>query len=330
MPKPLELDLAKLHGGGSCPSQFYGETHDGLDVYVRYRGGHLSVDIGKERGDDAIGGSRILEADIGPVFDGSISLTQFCKFFGVTINGNIPTESDSDADHYTDFSGQTTYWRAYLERVTKETSYKLFNAVLETFPSGLLVSVETDEKYRLKRLVEVDASSVADHSVWLIDGAESISEIETSTSRYILPKLGQLQLSINFDLWKRPKPYYSSMGLERASKELGRTLIEAGIRGLPEEDEIAYSTFRLTTEFPSSDELWRERLDGLGNRLQQFLPPTKLERVELDTGNVLSDLVRPLDPALVEWCEGGEDRWISILRDHRDGPWLGLRPAKRD
>ena len=35
LPEPLDLDLAELHGGGSCPAQFYGETHEGLEVYVR-------------------------------------------------------------------------------------------------------------------------------------------------------------------------------------------------------------------------------------------------------------------------------------------------------
>ena len=76
LPEPLGLDLYKLQGGGSCPSQFYGETHDGLDVYVRYRGGTLRVHVGNKPGDDALDdGLCILETHIGTQYDGTMSLT---------------------------------------------------------------------------------------------------------------------------------------------------------------------------------------------------------------------------------------------------------------
>ena len=86
-PPKLNVDLASLSGGGVAPSQFCGETHDGRDVYVRYRGGHLSIQIGTEVGEDALDGERLLDVDIGPAYDGSVSLSQFCTYFGAQTTG---------------------------------------------------------------------------------------------------------------------------------------------------------------------------------------------------------------------------------------------------
>ena len=103
LPPPIGLDLCKVRGGGAFPSQFYGETADGREVYIRYRGGRFSIEID---------GERVLEADIGPHLDGEISLSQVCRHFGV--NGEIQGETDPEADRNTDFSGQTTGLRGSI------------------------------------------------------------------------------------------------------------------------------------------------------------------------------------------------------------------------
>jgi len=48
----------------SCPSQWKGETEDGETVYIRYRWGYLSVDIGI---------NDSLEKQAGDSFDGTMS-----------------------------------------------------------------------------------------------------------------------------------------------------------------------------------------------------------------------------------------------------------------
>ncbi len=45
----IELDLVEMSGGGSCPSQFHGVTSDGKEVYIRYRGGSLSISVDNEK-----------------------------------------------------------------------------------------------------------------------------------------------------------------------------------------------------------------------------------------------------------------------------------------
>ncbi|MDT8853448.1 hypothetical protein RNZ50_00045 [Paracoccaceae bacterium Fryx2] len=74
VPPSLNLDLRELDGGGSCPAQFHGATHDGRSVHVRYRGRCLRVDIAKASGDDAIHGTNGLDVLIGTPLDGTMIL----------------------------------------------------------------------------------------------------------------------------------------------------------------------------------------------------------------------------------------------------------------
>jgi hypothetical protein len=327
LPKPLNLDLVQLGGGGSCPSQFYGKTHEGHDVYVRYRGGLLSVRIGRDPGNDAAQGSPILEVDIGPKFDGNISLTQFCRYFGVTIAGTVPEEKDVDAHLYSDLSGDTTFCRTNVERVTLQTSREILKVCMSIFPSAILVKPVLGERYKLKELIKVPLENV-DDDVWLIDGVSNVAEVRTSPTQYILPTEGQLQIFLKYDLWKRPEPLYTNGFREVASKELGRDLIEAGMRETPKDHALAYSTFKIDTEFSSTNDRTRKLLSLLGEVIKELLPVTPLDHVDLKTGRVVSKLNEPLDPVMKEWCRSGSDRWLSILRDGNESLWIGVRPSK--
>lgn len=329
LPAPLGLDLAKLRGGGSCPSQFYGETHDGLDVYVRYRGGTLRVHVGYEPGDNALrNGNCILEADIGPPFDGSMSLTQFCKNFGVTVNGSTPDETDPDAHRYANLTGQTTFWKASLGRVTIETARKILGKAWSAYPNALLVKPITNNKFMLERLELTTPESVDNSHVWLIDGPSLLTEIDTSPEDYILPKSDQLQISINFSSWQYPNPKYTSQ-LSQAETDLGRTFFVPGEKNMPKEIELATDALNLSASFPKEDQLKREGLAKLGEAISQQLPMTKLERVDLATGHSISCIDKPLDPVIANWCNSGTDRWVAVIREERNGPWIGVRPANQ-
>ncbi|RBW58930.1 hypothetical protein [Ruegeria sp. A3M17] len=325
LPKPLNLDLALLNGGGSCPSQFYGQTHDERDVYVRYRGGRLRVQIAEKPGADPASAEPILEADVGPILDGTISLRQFCHYFGVTVQGVLPTETSPDADRNTDLSGETTYFRAYLDRITLETSRVILKVCTQAFPNAMLVRPVLDEKFKLKELAEVTAD-VTDDAVWLIDGAKSVADIKTSPGRYVLPTEGQLQIYLGSVLWKWPRPRNSSRGCELASQDLGRKLIVAGLRGMPKDEEVAFSSFQISAQFPTSDSVARAGLSALGDALKAVLPEVGLKQVNLDTDQVVATFTRPLDPALYQWCKSGPNRWLEVTRESRDGPWLGVCP----
>lgn len=328
LPPKLNLDLASLSGGGVAPSQFYGETQDGRDVYVRYRGGVLRVDVATSALDDVRDGSTILEARIGPAFDGAISLTQFCTHFGVTIDGKIPSETDPKAYRNTDFSGQTTYWQAFLPRMTRDTSRDILAACRGHFPNAMLVQPLRDQNFKLDRVVEVAPENIASYDAYLIGGASSIAAIDISAADGIVQKPGQLLIALDFQLWKWPKPYLSDMLPESAVKDLQRTPIRAGIKDMPDGQGIAHATLRLSAVFRTDASAVHTQLSGIGDILKSFLPITRLERVDLKTGQTMSELNQPLDPKLIEWSRQGPDRWIAVLRDGRVGPWIGVRPAR--
>lgn len=326
LPPPLLLDLRHLEGGGSLPSQFYGSTHDNRDVYVRYRGGNLSVDIANAPGEEALDGTRVLDVMIGPPLDGTMSMHQFCRDFGVTINGATPIEIDSFADRYSDLTGRTTFAEAVRGWVTLPTSKRMLAACRDHFPAAFLVAPELDDRYHCKRLIEVAAETVMENAVWLVDGAARLADIDSRPERYILPKAGQMQMQITHDLWKHPPPKFSSWFLQQAQKDLGKVLIAAGSKGMLHADGLAYGTFRLLTEFATADTARRDQLESLGDRLLHFLPMTCVQKIDLRNNDVLLEQTVPLDPVVVEWCRADDNRWRSILREEGAVPWIGVRP----
>ena len=329
LPAPLGIDLAKLRGGGACPSQFFGETHEGLSVYVRYRNGWIGVYIGNEPGVETFGGGRcILESGIGPPLDGAMSLTQFCTNFGVTVNGRIPDETDTDAHRYKDLTGRTTYWGANLNEVTIETARNILASACSSLPNALLVKALTDDEFKSKRLELTSPRQVDVFNVWLIDGPSSLAEIESGPGDYVLPKTGQLTIAIHYSPWRYPGPRYEKHA-DRAERELGRPVIVAGDRKMPKEFELTTDFIMLRTHFSKEDHLKRDALTKLSEAISAHLPVTKLERVELATGNSIGTFDRPIDPVIVDWCNSGPDRWVGIEGGRPNTHWIGVRPARQ-
>ena len=144
--EPLNLDLVRLEGGGSCPSQFNGTTVDGKSLYIRYRGGWLSAewdDPGHEKG---LEGQKLVEAQIGPMFHGDILMEQVCDLLGLTLFGVTPPFTEEDriktANHswILDWSGRTTYWEEPLQ-VTKEGGTHFVEALQAAFGDVTILEV---------------------------------------------------------------------------------------------------------------------------------------------------------------------------------------------
>ncbi|MEM7211133.1 MAG: hypothetical protein AAF479_04425 [Pseudomonadota bacterium] len=329
LPDPLDLDLAELQGGGACPSQFYGQTHDLREVYVRYRYGTLRVYVADYPTDEAYPDGRcVLEIDIGTDFDGRISLKQFCESFGVTINGSIPTETDPDAHRNADFSGETTYWRPHLRQVTDATSRRIVQACRDALSDALILQEVRDDRFRLDSFLKVDATAIEGYSVWIIEGALDPDDVKISPEKELIPDWSQLRISAHCMLWKWPKPIYTHHQRDKASRDLGRTLIVAGDVDQPPDIELAHNSLNLSCAFKTEDEGKRAKLETISNRISAFLPVTALERVDLASGQVLTVLNRPLDPVIAEWCVAGPDRWLAVLRDTPTSPWVGVRPSR--
>ena len=118
---PLNLDLVRLDGGGSCPSQFFGTTTDGQSLYVRYRNGWLSASFCANGGEPGPNDEELLSQDIGPAYHGDILMEQVCDLLGLTLFGTKPpfTEADrakaAEQAPILDWSGRTTYLEERLQ-----------------------------------------------------------------------------------------------------------------------------------------------------------------------------------------------------------------------
>lgn len=326
LPDPLNLDLAALDGGGSSPSQFYGETHEGRDVYVRYRGGWLMVYVARWYGDDPLrDGDCVLEANIGPPYDGSISLAQFCRLFGVTINGAAPDETDPEACRNVDFTGATTYWRGGPDYVTEPTSRRILAACHGRFEGALLVQPRLTEEFALDRLIEISPDNVDQHFVWLTFGAGAVADLPIHPEEYLIERSGQLHIEISYNLWRWRNIPYEGPNAGEAARELGRPVIIPTTKDDLMNEALPHRGMWFRAEFPTDDADSRDRLAAIGEAVSQFVPKTSLERIDLESGETVSRLVRRLDPIIVDWINASEDRWMTVLRER--GRWIGVRPA---
>ena len=96
------------------PAQFEGRTIDGRPVYIRYRGGQLSVrcgDVG--HAGNIYDVEPLLDASIGPPFDGYIDLEQACELTGITLKGKPFEHSPTSGPR--DWTGHTTYWERHVK-----------------------------------------------------------------------------------------------------------------------------------------------------------------------------------------------------------------------
>ena len=158
--EPLNLDLVRLDGGGSCPSQFYGTTVDGQSLYIRYRGGWLSAHRGRQGCDPGSEDEELADLRIGPDFHGDILLEQVCDLIGLTVRGIKPPFTEEDRVKATeqrpvlDWSGRTTYWQELLQ-VTKKGTERFVETLKAVFHDVRVLTWENaDWKYTIRDSLE--------------------------------------------------------------------------------------------------------------------------------------------------------------------------------
>lgn len=328
LPAPLNIDLSELFVYGACPVEAEGKTHDGFEIYGRYDAGWLQIIIANKKGEDPLdNGTEIMKAYVGP--DTSPTQTQFCQAAGLTVNGKVPEENWPRANRTTDvLSGAKTIWKAELQNITDKTSRQIIDACREVFPKALLVQPVYGEGFKMKNLLEVSAEKVNGSSlIWLIDGVCSIGDIKTSSSDYVLPSLDQLQINFRYHPWKYKKSIVSTSQSKYLAEQLGRVPFVLGFE-MPEEIKLIECSLKIYTEFPTTHISHRKSLEKYIKILNSFLPRTNLELVNLKTGDVIGNTVKPVDPVSTEWCNQGVDRWLSVETNSKEQSLIGLRPEQ--
>ena len=78
MPSLVEARIWKIRREGAFPSQFYGETYDGVHFYGRYRNGCFTLGIGETEEEAISNGvsSPVIEHDDG-TGDGVMTISEF-------------------------------------------------------------------------------------------------------------------------------------------------------------------------------------------------------------------------------------------------------------
>jgi hypothetical protein len=328
--QPLNLDLARLEGGGYAPAQFFGETRDGREVYVRYRGGGLSVRVANEP--DTPDETRILDVTAGPALHGGLSIGQLCHQFGITINGELPplpAPEEMASEGYIDLSGATSFYDVWLNS-TFDTQKRFLMAALASLPNATLIQPILDQirvkGYRTCPTVEDLASddsyifagrpiaaetlaSLTEERVWLYDlGGYAVIRLTTGGFQYQIRK-------------------YDNSDAASVHRATGKVISVAG-----QVDECLYGSFSLHSQFSTGDSVRLALLQDLDRLLDGFFPAYEVAYFDLLTGDKELDdgYVMHLDPKVVEWLDAESDRWLDVSNksDWQSPRFVGARPIR--
>lgn len=151
---PQNIDLIRLDGGGSYPSQFNGITSNGRDLDIYYRDGWLKAYVTFPNQPEVIDQpvyEELINQKIGPWYHGNILKEQVCDLLGLTLFGTTPSLTEDDRlaasdehDWNFDWSGRTTYWDEDLH-VTKAGGEHFVDALRAEFQDLRILDVQYTE-----------------------------------------------------------------------------------------------------------------------------------------------------------------------------------------
>lgn len=302
----VNLRVTSLRGGGACPSQYRGQTPDGRDVYIRYRGGYLSIDVAPESGEQAPIKGNVLYILLGPPLDGELSAQQLIALTGIKVDvldeGQVSAETASERD----LSGATTFWSALGISATKEGAEQLLSMLWHGF-SGCQISGNSWSQAvgrKRRQLWPGETPKETDLEISLGAGCPKVS-LQYSRFKYNLGGYG------------RPEDN------SRYSQEAGRAVETVGSVGC----DIKYDSLKVSSEFRAGDALARTWLERLDEKLDACFPEVEYVPYDLASGEISEG--EPLkaqdDPAISRWVQGASNRFRYIRRAARGLPLVGYR-----
>lgn len=350
----LDLDLAKISGGGSCPTQFFGETLDGREVYVRYRGGQLSVDLedptqpqepkpprkgwiirplmpdgspGAYIVDDE-GNRKIVPADspaAQPKQRGKM-IRVFRHVLGKPLHGDI------SLDQAMALTGMKLQGQAFSHPAPEELYHTKFEDLSGETKSWVFWGRGTSASVlSLSR----EICAIRDDAQMLtLSGRDDVVELKNA-------EMAEHRLWISFG-WDRPKEIPSfeksidvspaSWLLRKGSKRLLSVLLPRFwpthlLAGGPPIDVEASAnlgrtvelmqveSFNLDLSFQREDRDALDLVDRLERFVEERFPSVEFEDLELTSGEIRKRVEpQPISKDAIEWSRGGQDRYIMIQR----------------
>ena len=293
----VNLHVTSLVGGGACPAQYWGETPDGRKVYIRYRGGYLSIHVGGEDEAEAAAGEKVLDLRLGPPLDGHLSLEQFIRLTGLEVD-EIKAGAMSERER--DLSGATTFWNALSLNATKSGAEAFLLRLWRTFPDSTMNEVSWTHAEGFKQ------RSLAPGKV------PSENVLEICLGRHC-PKIGLQYSGFRFDFPGYGAPDQDARWSERA----GRPVETSGTRGC----EVKHQMMSLSAEFPAGDAAARDWLERLGEIVDAGFPVTAYDAYDLVSGQKadVEPLRIPDDPAIGEGVRAAPHRFRHVTGGGRTG-----------
>ncbi|MDF0597930.1 hypothetical protein [Psychromarinibacter halotolerans] len=302
----MDLHVTSLRGGGACPSQYWGQTHDGREVYIRYRGGFLSVDVAEEPGEEVLYDGGFLDIELGPPLDGELSVRQLIALTGLKVDELDGFQVSAEREAERDLSGATTFWSAIGISATNEGAEQFLSVLWREFPDcQLFENIWSQPRGRKKR------------PLWPGETPkEAILEIMLGA--------GCPKISLHYSRFKYDFPGYGSPeDNSRFSQEARREVETVGSIGC----EVKYDSLRISSEFRTDDTLARTWLERLDQKLDACFPEIEYSPHDLATGEITAGeaIKTQDDPEITKWVQVASNRFRYIRRAARDLPLIGYR-----
>ena len=302
----VDLRVTSLRGGGACPSQYWGQTPDGREVYIRYINGYLSIDVAEKQGEEAPYNGGVLDVHIGPPLDGELSAQQLISLTGLTVDmldeGQVSAETRSERD----LSGATTFWGAIGISATRAGAERFLKVLWREFPDCQLFEISWSQPGGREKRPLLPSETPKDTLLEVVLGA-GCPEISLQYARF------------KYDFAGYGRPDDNS----RYSEEAGREVETVGSIGC----EIKYDSMSISSEFRTDDTVARTWLERLDEKLDACFPEFEYIPHDLATGEITDGEVLKTqdDPEITKWVQTTSNRFRHIRRAARDLPLIGYR-----
>lgn len=301
----VDVRVTSLRGGGACPSQYWGQTPDGREVYIRYRNGYLLIDVAEKQGEETPYNGGVLDVHIGPPLDGELSAQQLVSLTGLKVD--VLDEGQSrKTESERDLSGATTFWNAIGISATKVGAERFLSVLWREFPDCQVFENSWSQAGGPNKhvLCPGETPRFTNLGVNLGEGCPRIS-LQYVRFKYDFPGYGGPEDNSRF------------------SQEARREVETVGSVGC----EVKYDSLSISSEFCTDDtvaRMWLERLDEI---IDGCFPEFEYIPHDIATGEIAEGeaLKTQDDPEITKWVQAVSNRFRYIRRVARDLPLIGYR-----
>ncbi|MEP1230068.1 MAG: hypothetical protein ABJG88_05280 [Litorimonas sp.] len=308
--------MKSLSGGGQFPSQYYGETHDGIKVYCRYRYGTMEVRLSSILENDHGKMVHLMYADVGSRYDGFISITQFCEIAGITVNGELPkgNHSSEELAREHDLSGTMTFYEFYRD-CTLETQSDILTEIFSWEETTVIESGRDDEPGE-GVVICPSPKDITQDDVKVIIGPQPSHEELKRLDKGIVSTSRHTVINISFSKRENVIRGYGQHELaEELSSNLGKRLTVARYAKEGELPDFTYGRFSMSSNFKSENQKADSDTARIDKLYEQYFPTCKRIWVNLLTREIHSEELFSADKRLLEWTNPEADMWLNIQRN---------------